>query len=85
MIVKTKLKSDDWFKSYGSMKYPLGSPLGAAILCILPSMHLMSKSTCGSCLDVCDFQQFSLHQIINYVKDKIGVVFLRSCVIFDTL
>ena len=23
--------------------------------------------------------------IINYVKDKIGVVFLRSCVIFDTL
>ena len=27
----------------------------------------------------------SLHQIINYVKDKIGVVFLRSCVIFDTL
>ena len=26
-----------------------------------------------------------LHQIINYVKDKIGVVFLRSCVIFDTL
>ena len=27
----------------------------------------------------------TLHQIINYVKDKIGVVFLRSCVIFDTL
>ena len=27
----------------------------------------------------------ALHQIINYVKDKIGVVFLRSCVIFDTL
>ena len=56
--VKTKLKSDDWFKSYGPMKYPLGSPLGAAILCISPIMHLMSKSTCGSCLDVCDFQQF---------------------------
>ena len=34
MTVKTKLKSDDWFKSYGPMKYPLGSPLGAAILCI---------------------------------------------------
>ena len=29
-----KLKLDDWFKSYGPMKYPLGSPLGAAILCI---------------------------------------------------
>ena len=29
--------------------------------------------------------QVSLHQIINYLKDKIGVVFLRSCVIFDTL
>ena len=54
MTVKTKLRSYDWFKSYGLMKYPLGSPLGAAILCILPSMHLMSKSTCGSCLDVCE-------------------------------
>ena len=32
-----------------------------------------------------DFPNLSLHQIINYVKDKIGVVFLRSCVIFDTL
>ena len=49
MTEKTNLKSDDWFKSYGPMKYPLGSPLGAAILCILPSIHLMSKSTCGSC------------------------------------
>ena len=28
---------------------------------------------------------YPLHQIINYLKDKIGVVFLRSCVIFDTL
>ena len=26
-----------------------------------------------------------LHQIINYLKDKIGVVFFWSCVIFDTL
>ena len=41
--VKTKLKSDDWFKSYGPMKYPLGNPLGAATLCISPIMHLMSK------------------------------------------
>ena len=28
---------------------------------------------------------FTLHQIINYLKDKIGVVFFRCCVIFDTL
>ena len=35
---------------------PTWQPTGAAILCILPSMHLMSKSTCGSCLDVCDSQ-----------------------------
>ena len=61
MTVKTKLKLDDWFKSYGPMKYPLGSPLVAAILRILPSMHLMSKSTCGSCLEVCDSQQFLYH------------------------
>ena len=27
----------------------------------------------------------SLHQIIHYLKDKIGVVFFRCCVIFDTL
>ena len=65
MTVKTKLKSDDWFKSYGPMKYSFGSQLGAAILCILPSIHLMSKSTCGSCLDVCDFQQF-LHHIWHF-------------------
>ena len=52
MVVKTKLKSDDCFKSYGPMNYLLGSPIGAAI---------MSKSTCGSCLDVCDFQQFLYH------------------------
>ena len=58
MTVKTKLKLDDWFKSYGPMKYPLSSPLGAASLCILPNMHLMSKSTCGSCLDVFGFQPF---------------------------
>ena len=30
-------------------------------------------------------EKLTLHQIINYLKDKIGVVFLRSCVIFDTL
>ena len=65
MKVKTKLKSDDCFKSYGPMKYPLGSPLGAAILCILRSMQFMSKLTCGSCLDVCDFQQF-LYQIWHF-------------------
>ena len=27
----------------------------------------------------------TLHQIIHYLKDKIGVVFFRCCVIFDTL
>ena len=48
MTVKTKLKSDDWFKSYGPMKYPLGSPLGAAILCILPSIHLWEGLEAGS-------------------------------------
>ena len=26
-----------------------------------------------------------LHQIIHYLKDKIGVVYFRCCVIFDTL
>ena len=56
--VKTKLKSDDWFKGYGPIKYPFGSSLGATILCTLTSMHLMSKSTCGSFYDVWDFQQF---------------------------
>ena len=45
MTVKTKLKLDDWFKSYGPMKYPLGSPLGAAILCILPSRSQSSQIT----------------------------------------
>ena len=39
MTVKTKLKLDDWFKSYGPMKYPFGSPLGAAILCIIITQH----------------------------------------------
>ena len=34
MTVKTKLKSDDWFKSYGPMKYPLGS--SCIIFGILP-------------------------------------------------
>ena len=31
------------------------------------------------------FCVYTLHQIINYLKDKIGVVFFRCCVIFDTL
>ena len=30
-------------------------------------------------------QVVSLHQIINYLKDKIGVVFFRCCVIFSIL
>ena len=36
--MEMKLKSDDWFKSYGQMKYPLGRSLEAAMLCILPSI-----------------------------------------------
>ena len=31
------------------------------------------------------FYVASLHQIIHYLKDKIGVVYFRCCVIFDTL
>ena len=31
------------------------------------------------------FHWIALHQIIHYLKDKIGVVFFRCCVIFDTL
>ena len=38
-----ELKLDDRFNSYEAMKYPLVSPLGAAILCIVPSMHLTSN------------------------------------------
>ena len=48
------------------------------------------KASRNISLEICSilddlFIFISLHQIINYVKDKIGVVFLRSCVIFDTL
>ena len=31
------------------------------------------------------FRLDPLHQIIHYLKDKIGVVFFWCCVIFDTL
>ena len=40
MTVKTKLKSDDWFKSYGPMKYPLGSPLGQPSCAYYPAFTL---------------------------------------------
>ena len=48
-MVKTKLKSNDRFKSYGLVNYLLGSPLGAAILCILPSKQLASEQHVGFC------------------------------------
>ena len=32
-----------------------------------------------------DLNMTSLHQIIHYLKDKIGVFYFRCCVIFDTL
>ena len=35
LTAKTNFKSDDLFKSYGQMKYLLGSPLGATILLVL--------------------------------------------------
>ena len=47
MVVKMKLKSDDWFKSFKPIKYPFVSPLGAAIFSILLSMRLISKPNCG--------------------------------------
>ena len=53
---ENELKLDDPFKDYRQMRTQLGSPLVAAILCILPSIHLTSKPACGSCLDVWDFQ-----------------------------
>ena len=34
MIATTKFRSDDRFKSCGSMKYLLSSQMGAAILCM---------------------------------------------------
>ena len=41
---------------------------------------------CGSCRWCIQVQgrSISLHQIIHYLKDKIGVVFFRCCVIFKT-
>ena len=30
-------------------------------------------------------ESLSLHKIVHYLKDKIGVVYFRCCVIFDTL
>ena len=45
--------------------------------CFVSAIHSVSLLMPSSLL--------TLHQIINYLKDKIGVVFLRSCVIFDTL
>ena len=56
MTVKTKLKLDDWFESYGPMKYPLGRPRGQPSCAYYPACTFMSKSTCVSCLEVCDFQ-----------------------------
>ena len=50
-------------------------------MCVSVCVHV----SVSVCLSVCVCVCVSLHQIINYVKDKIGVVFLRSCVIFDTL
>ena len=51
MTVKTKLKSDDWFKSYGLKTYPLGSPLGAGILCIPYRNSIWAQ--CGPHLELC--------------------------------
>ena len=79
MTVKTKLKPDDWFKSYGPMKYLLGSPLGAAILHILPStlrpnqlvvpvwIYMIFNSSCII---------FSIlpHHASNYLKEQLKII-----------
>ena len=46
-MVGMNLEWNGWFRKYGPMMYPLGSPLGGAILCILPVRHFTYKPKFG--------------------------------------
>ena len=56
------------FKSYGPVKDPSGSPLGAAILSILPSMHSYFKPNCENI-----FVAMMLHNLTIVTRVQIPI------------
>ena len=48
-------------------------------------VSLTGANIFNKCLSSFDFSVLSLHKIIHFAKNKIGVVYFQCCVIFDTL
>ena len=60
-------KSDDQFKGYGPMKYLLGSPQGAAILCILPIMHLTKQIFNSPCITFSILHHHASNKVLQVI------------------